>query len=617
MNASLTHRGPDDEGYYVKGPAGLAMRRLSIIDVEGGHQPISNEDGSLWTVFNGEIYNFKGLREELLQKGHRFKSLTDTEVIVHLYEEEGETFVHKLRGMFAIALWDEKAEKLLLYRDRVGIKPLHYWHQNRTLVFGSEIKAVLCYPGVSREISLPALGDYLSFFYVPAPKTIYRDIHKLPPGHLLRYEKGCVGIERYWDFEYRPEPGISEEEWGERLRDALSEAVQMHMVSDVPIGAFLSGGMDSSTVVAWMSETAGSRVKTYSIGFPDKACDELPFAREIAEKFRTEHHEEIIHADAFKLLPKIVASFDEPFADSSAIPTYWVSEFAHREVKVVLSGDGGDELFGGYPRAMKELWLEAYRRFPKSIRALGESCVLKKGEHPLREPGILGQVRRFFYDARLGERESFARRSMPMPPALKRELLEAQVSEELSGAGGLDVLEAVFERYGKASMVDKSLYLDSKIYLPDDILTKVDRMSMFHSLEVRVPILDHKVVELACRIPARLKVRGRTSKWILKKAMKDKLPPAILRQRKQGFSIPIDRWFRGEFYPTVRRILLEEDAEAHRYVRKETVGWMLEAHRSGKQLFGPQLYCLLVLELWLKLGKNSGAAADTRIVDML
>ena len=606
MNAALTHRGPDDEGYYLEGPVGLAMRRLSIIDLDGGHQPISNESGSVWTVFNGEIYNFQELRQKLIEKGHRFKTKTDTEVIVHLYEEKGAGFVQDLRGMFAIALWDKAIGKLFLYRDRVGIKPLHYWFKDGTLVFGSEMKAVLEYPGISRELSLSAISDYLSFFYVPSPKTIYRDIQKLPPGHWLEYQGGRIKTGRYWDFEFQTDYKTSAGEWCEQLRSVLQESVKGHMISDVPVGAFLSGGLDSSTVVAWMSRVSQQPVKTYSIGFNDRVANELPYARQIAQTFRTDHREKMVEWNAFQLLPRIIASFDEPFADSSAIPTYLVSEFARQDVKVVLSGDGGDELFGGYPRALKESWLEIYRRMPRRLRSVVERGFLKPGEHPLKEPGLWGQIRRFIYDARLGTLESFARRSMSMPPALKQNLLEPWVIAELGSANSLELLKDSFDALGGAGMVDKSLHLDSRIYLPDDILTKVDRMSMFHSLEVRVPILDHKVVELACKIPHSMKVHGRTSKWILKKAMQGILPASILKQRKQGFSIPIDRWFQNELCVATKKILLAQSAKSHRYVRKDVIAWMIEAHKSGKQMFGTALYCLLVLELWLRLTDRGG-----------
>jgi asparagine synthase (glutamine-hydrolysing) len=611
MNASLTHRGPDDEGYWVNRNIGLGMRRLSIIDLEGGHQPISNETEDIWTVFNGEIYNFCELRQELIEKGHRFQTRSDTEVIVHLYEEEGEEFVQKLRGMFAIALWDGQSRKLLLCRDRLGIKPLHYWFRNGTLLFASEIKALLEVPEVSREISLSALSDYLSFLYIPTPKTIYQEIQKLPPGHRLRYEKGQVEIEPYWDFSFELNHSLSEKEWSERLRETIAEAVKLHMISDVPVGAFLSGGVDSSTVVAWMSRESPVPVKTYSIGFPDERFNELPFAREVAKHCGAEHRERMTKADAFELLPKIISGFDEPFADFSAIPTYLVSEFAKEEVKVALSGDGGDELFGGYLWTRKEVWLEKYRRLPAAVRKSIESVLLKENYRPLRESGALSALQRFVYDAGLTPYESFARRATCFQPWMKRELLEPWVAEEVERESS-EIVRSFFERNAASSVIDKFLYLDSKIYLPDDLLTKVDRMSMIHSLEVRVPLLDHKVVELASSIPFSLKMRGRTTKYILKKAMEGLLPEKILKQRKQGFALPLEPWFRGELYPFAKKILLEGPGLSRRFFQREYVTRLLEENRTGRQRFGTQLYALVVFELWCRLFQEAGSKGSPR-----
>ncbi len=624
MNHSLRHRGPDDEGYWIKRNVGLGMRRLSIIDLEGGHQPISNETEDVWTVFNGEIYNFAELRAELIKKNHRFRTRTDTEVIVHLYEEEGEEFVHKLRGMFAIALWDERRQKLLLYRDRVGIKPLLYWHRNGSLVFASEIKAILEYPDVEREISIPALSAYLSFLYIPSPDTIYQNIQKLPPGHWLSYENGNVRVKPYWDFSYRVDENCSETEWVEKLRDALAESVKFHLISDVPVGAFLSGGVDSSTVVAWMSRESNRPVKTYSIGFGEDRFNELPYARRVASLFRTEHHEKVLAPDAFQLLPKIVAGFDEPFGDSSAIPTYLVSEFAKQDVKVALSGDGGDELFGGYLWTRKEIWLEEYRRLPSAFRSAAEKFFLRDGYRPLREGGILNAFRRFLFDAQGTPFESFARRSRSFQPWMKQQLFEPWVLQELEFAGReeQDFMDSILGRHSTDSVIDQLLYWDSKVYLPDDLLTKVDCMSMMHSLEVRVPLLDHKVVELACSIPNSLKFKQHTTKYILKRAMKDLLPAQILKQRKQGFSIPLQTWFSRELYPLAKSFLTGSDSMARRYFNPRYLQWLLEEHRAGRQRFGSQLYALLSLEIWLRLHEKADLAislnnASLKLKDLL
>lgn len=604
MNSTLTHRGPDDEGHWVQRNVALAMRRLSIIDLEGGHQPISNEDGTVWTVMNGEIYNFRELAQELTAKGHRFRSRSDTEVLVHLYEEAGEDFVQRLRGMFAIALWDTRAEKLLLYRDRVGIKPLHYWFRNGTLLFASEIKALLEHPDVGRDISLSALGDYLSYLYVPTPRTIYREIQKLPAGHFLRCEKGGIRLQSYWNFEYRQTRVLKEGEWVEKLREGLRDAVRSHLVSDVPVGAFLSGGMDSSTVAAWMSRESSGKVKTYAIGLGQGRFNELPYAREVAKRCGTEHHEAGVEVDAFQLLPKIIAGFDEPFADSSALPTYLVSEFARREVTVALSGDGGDELFAGYLWTWKEIWLERYRRLPRSLKRSLESMVLKNGYQPERERGFFNLLRRFAYDARLRPWESFARRSMCFQPWMKQELFQPWVRDTLQEEG-LERVRRIYEEAPAASLMDRLLYLDSKIYLPDDLLTKVDRMSMLHSLEVRVPLLDHKLIELANSIPFSLKVRGGTTKYILKQAMKGLLPAPVLKQRKQGFSVPLGKWFREELFPFAKKLLLDEKGFSRRHFRREYMERLLEEHRSGRQRFGAQLYALVILELWHRMAEET------------
>ena len=616
MNTALTHRGPDDEGYWVNRNVGLAMRRLSIIDLEGGHQPISNETGEIWTVFNGEIYNFLELREQLLKKGHRFQTRTDTEVIVHLYEEEGETFVQKLRGMFAIALWDNRSQKFLLYRDRIGIKPVHYWFKQGTLVFGSEIKAILEYPEVSLDISLPALSDYLSFLYIPSPKTIYQDIQKLSAGHWLRYQKEQVTIHPYWDFSFQPNYSLSEKDWCEKLCDVLAESVKLHMISDVPLGAFLSGGVDSSTVVAWMSRQSGRPVKTYSIGFPDSQFNELPYASAVAKHFGTDHHEALVETDAFRLLPKILTGFDEPFADSSAIPTFLVSEFARREVTVALSGDGGDELFGGYLWTRKELWLEKYRQLPVSWRRKIEKLILEKDYRPLRETTFLSSVKRFLYDAGLAPWESFARRATSFQPWMKQKLFTSDVLSELEHENSLSLLKSYSQSGNAQSVIDQLLYFDSKVYLPDDVLAKVDRMSMLNSLEVRVPLLDHKLVELAATIPASLKLKNRTTKYILKQAMKDLLPPIVLKQRKQGFSIPIQRWFRNELLDFAKKILLDEKGLTRKFFRLSYVKWLLDQHASGRQRFGTQIYALLVFELWSRLAKETKGRIASKVFSL-
>ncbi|MCB9800536.1 MAG: asparagine synthase (glutamine-hydrolyzing) [Candidatus Omnitrophica bacterium] len=600
MNRTLTRRGPDDEGYYTEGSLGLAMRRLKIIDLEGGHQPISNEDGTVWTVFNGEIYNFQDLRKKLIRKGHHFRSKTDSEVIVHLYEEKGESFVEDLRGMFAIALWDKLEQKLLLYRDRIGIKPLHYYYENGLFLFGSEIKALNAHPGIQKSLSLPALDDYLAFLYVPAPHSIYREIHKIPPAHFLRFQNNHYQIEPYWDFAFEADYYADEEDWCERIRDTLDESVRMHLVSDVPVGAFLSGGIDSSTVCAFAAKNSTKRLKTYAMGFEDQRHNELPYARLAAAHFGSDHHEKIVQPKALELLPEILPGFDEPFADSSAIPTYLVSQFARQDVTVALSGDGGDELFGGYLWTQKELWLDQYRQLPRWLRKTLVTMLINRDFQPLRERGPLSGLKRFVFDAGQTPVDSFSRRAMCFQPWMRSKLFQPWVLDELRRNRRKNAFKYYYQKTYFQERIDKLFYLDAKVYLPDDLLTKVDRMSMLHSLEVRVPLLDYKVAELACSIPPTFKFRNKTTKYILKQAVRDFLPAKLLKQRKQGFSIPIQRWFRQELYETAQRILITEADDQRAYFRKDYIRWMLDEHRAGRQLFGTQIYALIAFELWCR-----------------
>lgn len=610
MNARIKHRGPDDEGYYKKGPAALAMRRLKIIDLEGGHQPVCDESGTVWTVFNGEIYNFQELRRQLEAKGHRFKSRSDTEVIVHLYEEHGADFVQALRGMFAIALWDEKKQQLYLFRDRLGIKPLYYAFQGGQLIFGSELKSVLEHPGLDLEISTEALYDYLSYLYIPAPKSIYRGILKLPPAHGLRWHAGKIEVYRYWDVDYRTEQGVPEDVWCKRILAELEESIRLHKISDVPLGSFLSGGIDSSAVSSLLACAEKTPVKTYSIGFETAGFNELPYARQVANRIRSDHHEKIVNPDALELLPQILEGFDEPFGDSSAIPTYLVSQFARRDVTVALSGDGGDELFGGYGWTQKELWLEKYRALPGPMRRALQGILNGRDYAPLAGGGKWETLRRFIFDAGRTPLESFERRVRCFQPWMLERLCRPGTWETLRGRSVLAEHEA---RVCHADTLSRLLYLDSTVYLPDDLLTKVDRMSMAHSLEVRVPLLDHKVVELAARIPSSLKFKGRTTKYIFKKALAPYLPPEILKQRKHGFSLPVNAWFRGELKAAAEALLLESGSRLHEYFQPESLQELLKVHQSKTAAMGPQIYALMVLELWLR-GRENPAALDVSVL---
>lgn len=604
MNNKLVHRGPDDEGYYINENIGLAVRRLSIIDIKRGHQPIYNEDRSICVVCNGEIYNFLELREVLEKQGHNFYTKSDTEVIIHLYEEYGEDFVHKLRGMFAICIWDEKQKKIILIRDRLGIKPLFYMFKNGTLLFASELKALLQYPKIQKEISLKALSDYLSLLYIPSPHTIFKNIHKLPPAHVLILKDNDINIYSYWDISYVKKKIYDEDYYGQRLKELLSESVKMHLVSEVPLGAFLSGGMDSSTVVALMSEVANESVKTFSVGFDVSDFNELRYAKLVAKRFNTHHHEINLTADIVNLLPKIVAQFDEPFADSSAIPTYLISQFAKKYVTVCLAGDGGDELFAGYDWTRRQRFIDYYNRIPKILRRSLEFCFLDKDYSPDRKGKLFDKIKRFLYDANIDPFKSYLRRFSCFTEDMKSKLFNEQTSQRLNNYKSYSEIEPYFLKVEIKELMEKLLYIDSKVYLPDDGLCKVDRMSMLHSLEVRVPFLDHVFVEFAAAIPFKYKMKGLISKYIVKKTMKDLLPNEITKQRKQGFSIPINNWFRGELNNISTRILLDNGAKIKEFLNQEFIRWILDEHIQGRQDFGPQIYALLVLELWLKLNSK-------------
>ncbi len=537
MNGALFHRGPDDDGYHVDGPVGLAMRRLSIIDLASGHQPVHNESKMVFLVFNGEIYNYRELTADLLARGHRFATASDTETIVHLYEEHGADCVHHLRGMFAFALWDARRRTLLLARDRLGIKPLYYAQTPHSLVFGSELKALVMSPWVRRRVDPLALTAYLRCGYVPDPLSIIKDVAKLAPGHVLLVKDGQAGTpQRYWEptSHFRGADGaLDEAEAGARLWDLLGDAVRSHLVSDVPVGAFLSGGVDSSMVVGLMAREAGVPVKTFSVGFREAGYDEAPYARRVAEWFGTEHHELIATPQDLGLLDEVLAACDEPFADASAIPTYLVSRLARQHVKVVLSGDGGDELFAGYDRYV----LAQRERRLGILGDLGLGAPLRLLSDALPE-GTHGK--NFLRHFSLPRIERYLDAISLFPDQALRDLLEPSVASAspplfehaLRDSRGLDALALLQD-------------LDLRTYLPGDILTKVDRMSMAHSLEARVPLLDHPLVEFACGLPTGLRMRGSQTKYLLRRILRGRVPDEVLTRPKQGFGVPLRSWFGG------------------------------------------------------------------------
>ena len=600
MCEAIRHRGPDEDGFYFKGSVGLAMRRLSIIDLKGGQQPMHNEDGSAWIVFNGEIYNYAELRERLEKLGHSFYTHSDTEAIVHAYEQYGADCPKHLRGMFAFAIWDEKKEELLLARDRVGKKPLLYAEVNGKLIFGSEFSALLLHPDISREIEPDAIHYYLSFMCVPAPLTAYRAIRKLEPGHTLRWHKGETRIERYWQPDFSKKLKISEEEAGERALEVLREAVRVRLMSEVPLGAFLSGGVDSSAIVALMSETSSEPVKTFSIGFEEQDFSELHHARRIAEHVGAEHHEFIVRPDAMEVLPTLVEHYGEPYADSSAIPTYYVSRETRRHVTVALNGDGGDECFAGYERYMAMRMAERYHKLPGILRAsLIEQTfdwLPEAGGH--RSP--LTKAKRFMRAASLPKVERYLRWISAFDTAAKRELYSDEFRHRTEHLNAASFLEPWFAKANGAGVVDAALLADTMTYLPNDLLVKVDIASMAVSLEARSPFLDHHVIEFAASLPEKLKLKGLTSKYILKRVLKRLLPAENLERPKMGFGVPIGHWFRGEMQGFLRDNLLSEKALGRGFFKPETVRRLIEQHTSGEQDYSHSLWTLLMLELWFE-----------------
>jgi len=591
----IAHRGPDDQGVLVtKDGVALGMRRLSIIDLAGGHQPLSGCDGSATIVFNGEVYNFRELRRELEARGHRFKTHSDTEAIVHAFEEYGEACVEHLRGMFAFAIWDGRARRLFVARDRAGKKPLYYTvTPSGAFVFGSELKSLLEHDEVGRETNAEALDAYLTLGYVPEPLSIFRGVHKLPPGHHLTFADGRVTVKSYWDFRYEPTgEARREEEYVEELRGLLDEAVRIRLVADVPLGAFLSGGVDSSTVVGLMARHTNRPVKTFSIGFHEDSYNELKYARLASERFGTEHVEFIVTPDICDIVDELVWHFDEPFADSSAIPTYMVSKLAREHVKVVLSGDGGDELFAGYTRYVTDTRRSGFARLPRFLRRGVMQPLSARLPHGARG-------RNYLHNVALDPVERYLD-SVSVFTKLNRLLLYTQ--DFRSRLSDDDLAALRFRDYAArvhtGEALDKLLYIDSKTYLPGDILTKVDRMSMAASLEARVPLLDHKLIEFITRIPAALKMRGLETKHIFKRAVRDLVPAEILDRPKQGFGVPIEQWINNQLRGRIRETLSETRARERGYVEPRYVQTLLDEHEHGRRDHSTQLWALFMLELW-------------------
>jgi len=595
MCQTIVHRGPDDQGTYVQGPAGLGMRRLSIIDLATGQQPICNEDRTIWVVFNGEIYNYRQLRTELSSAGHQLYSNGDTEVIPHLYEELGKEFVHKLRGMFAIALYDERHHRLLLARDRLGKKPLFYAVHKGRLLFASEMRAILAVAPELAKVDYKKLVHFFYFGYIPDPLTAYSTIQKLPPGHILVYDRGNVRVSRYWDVpEFAEDESKSEDDWLEQLEHELTESVRIRMISDVPLGALLSGGVDSSTVVSLMARANPAPVKTFSIVFDKQDFDERQHARLVAQRFGTEHHELTMQPDFWRTLNTLTELLEEPFGDASLLPTYYICQLVRQHVKVALSGDGGDEVFAGYDRYAINFQREIYRFIPRWA-----GRIYRKTLFPWLPKAMRG--RKFLYNVSLPFRDRYLD-SISYLSAMNRErsvfsneflsLMEEAHSPQ-------EVFETYYDKAPSAHPLGKLQYLDMKTNLAADILTKVDRMSMAASLEVRAPLLDHVLIELATRIPTKWKLNGRSGKYLLKSlAKRVGVPWDVIRRPKQGFGVPLVHWFRNELKSGLRDILTAPRALQRGYFNPASVQRLLDEHTRGERDWSPALWLLLIFELW-------------------
>jgi asparagine synthase (glutamine-hydrolysing) len=603
MTAAIVHRGPDDDGFFVSNTVGLGMRRLSIIDVQGGTQPIHNEDATVQVVYNGEIYNYRELKEALRSLGHIFYTHSDTEVIVHAYEEYGVDCLKKLRGMFSFAIWDSCRQVLFLAIDRIGIKPLHYALSDHGIVFGSELRCILKSDRVAREIDYTALAQYVTLSYIPAPLTIFQKIKKLMPGHYLLWSvSGDMRIEPYWDY---PRDSVCYDrsvlQTRVELREKLRDAVRSHLISDVPLGAFLSGGIDSSVVVALMSEICSDSIKTFSIGFPEKEFNESSKARLVASRFHTEHHELIVEPEAVDVLPHIVRFFGEPFADSSALPTYYVSKMARQHVKVVLSGDGGDELFVGYNYFRGIELARLAQKFPAPVRGFLKFAVGSLpsiGTSAWRDRIALFKKR--VRDSFSSPREAFLSKNSIRGPHEFYRFLSADVREETVHQNPYSVFDETLRAFPdkRSHPLEPFLYTCLKIQLAADMLVKVDRMSMANSLEVRVPLLDSLLVEYVATIPVEQRFPSWRLKGLLRDTMSDLLPPEILNQPKRGFAVPLASWFRGDLAGFAADVLLSREASEDGFMDRNAVEATLLQHSQGRNNLSAEIWSLLILELW-------------------
>jgi asparagine synthase (glutamine-hydrolysing) len=608
MGAATVHRGPDDAGVHVDGPCALGMRRLSIIDVAGGHQPLHSADGSLWLVCNGEIYNFRELRSELLARGHTFLTHSDCEVILPLYRELGDAFVERLNGMFGFALWDSVRQRLIVGRDRLGIKPIYTLHDGKRFAFASEAKALLALPGVTARLNEAAIPGYLHLGYVQAPQSLFTGIRKLPPATVLTIEQGRLSERRYWRIEGAVDHGVTPEQWAERIRTQMEASVRMQMVSDVPIGAFLSGGIDSSAVVGMMSRHSSGPVKTYSIGFDGGAADdfynELPYARAMARRFHTDHHEIVVKPDVVNLLPRLAWHMDEPVADTAFITTYLVSKFAREDVTVILSGVGGDEILGGYRRYLGEHLHGRFARLPHWVQQLAvrAGTHLPSDRHS-RMLNLARYAKAFLAAADLSPEARYSAFLAVCGPADIQQLMLAPSPCD-------DAIVAAFRHADSSDALNRMLVVDAETQLADDLLMLTDRMTMAASLECRVPLLDHDLVELAARIPGEIKMKGGELKHLMKRALCDLLPAQTLNRKKRGFGTPMGAWLKRDLAPMLQCVL-SPSAVASRGLFRPAVVQQLIADHQGSRIDGTdRLLALLNLEIWSRIYLDGRSTDD-------
>ncbi|MFH1752762.1 MAG: asparagine synthase (glutamine-hydrolyzing) [Candidatus Omnitrophota bacterium] len=613
MTRTLAHRGPDDEGLYLSSrqapgarlKVGLGHKRLSIIDLESGHQPMANEDKSVWIVYNGEVYNFPELRQELTDKGYRFTTKSDTEVIIHLYEDQGVDCLKRLRGMFSLCIWDVKRERLFLARDRVGQKPLFYYHKDGIFAFGSEIKAILECGFVKRETDLASLDDYLTYGYAPSPATMFKDIRQLPPAHYMLYDAKGLKIERYWHLDYTNKARASFKECEERLYDILGEATKIRLISDVPVGAFLSGGVDSSCVTALMAKLSPAKVKTFSIGFDESDYDELRYAKFISERFGTFHREFIVEPRAMDILPKLAWHYDQPFGDSSAIPTYYVSKMTREFVTVALNGDGGDESFAGYQRYRGIKLAQLLGGVPGGFLKAGYNFAEFVSKNILSESKSvrINHARRFFEPLlrKVDLEDAYITWLNYFTDKDKSALLSGGVTEQIKKRSSKAYLYDIFKASTAKNLVEKVMNADMLSYLPEDLLVKVDRATMANSLEGRSPFLDHKVIEFAASIPVRYKLKGLDTKYILKRAFSKEIPMSFLNRRKKGFGVPVGRWFRGPLKDFVRDALLDRKSLDRGLFREDYIKRLLDEHQNNKRDHSNRIWALLSFEMWHRI----------------